>query len=406
MAVIVQKYGGTSLGSLERIQNVAAKIALHKQQGHDIVVIVSAMAGDTDKLIQLANKLSQQPCPREYDALIATGEQVSTALLAIALIAKHCPACSLYGQQTGIHTDSQHSNARILDIDTNRITAELQQGKVVIVAGFQGVDDFGNITTLGRGGSDTTAVALAITLAAQECQIYTDVDGVYTADPHVILAARLIPVISFNEMLEMAYLGAKVLQVNAVELASKYNIPIRVLSSFHQSNGTLVTEEVHMLHKPAVTGITFNTTTALITIAGLANSPGIAGYIFGKMFDYNITIDLISQSTLGNNNISLTFSVDRKNFIAAWNLVVAIAQELTIASISNNPNVAKLAIVGAGLKTEASIASTMFQVLGQAGIDIYMISSSEISIAVIIDEANLEAGANALHQAFGLTAQA
>lgn len=402
MALIVQKYGGSSVGSLERIQHVVSIIQETRQQGHEVIVVVSAMQGETDRLVQLAYKLTPQPDPREYDALVSTGEQVSTALVAISLMAKNCPARSFTSQQIGILTDGFHSDARILDIKTERIKEELANGRVVVVAGFQGMTALGDVTTLGRGGSDTTAVALAAAVQADECQIYTDVDGVFTTDPHLILEARLLPEISFEEMLEMSSLGAKVLQVRSVELASKHNIPIRVLSSFHPGAGTLVTSEDKMIQKRTVSGIAFSREEAIIGISGVPNYAGVEGYILGKISDAHIEIDMIAQSAIGKATIDFTFSVHRKNFMAAWTLVTQLSQELKAASITNNPKVVKLSIVGIGMRTETGVASTMFQALGRVGIPIQMITTSEIKISVVIEEEYLESGIKALHQAFAL----
>lgn len=402
MALIVQKYGGTSVGSLERIQHVVSKIHETKQQGHDVVVVVSAMHGETDRLIQMAQKLSPQPDPREYDALVSTGEQVSTALLAISLLAKNCPARSFTGHQIGIMTDGYHSDARILDVKTDLMKQELAQGRVVVVAGFQGTSAQGDVTTLGRGGSDTTAVALAAALQADECQIYTDVDGVYTTDPRLILEARLLSEIAFEEMLEMASLGAKVLQVRSVELASQHNIPLRVLSSFHPGPGTLVTSEDKMIQKRTVSGIAFSREEAIITLSGVPNFAGVEGYILGKISDAHIEVDMITQSASSKDCIDLTFSVHRKNYMAAWNIATQLSQELKAASVSNNHKVVKLSIVGIGMRTQTGVASTMFQALGKAGIPIQMITTSEIKISVVIDEEHLETGVRVIHQAFEL----
>lgn len=402
MALIVQKYGGTSVGSLERIQHVVTKIQEAKQQGHQIVVVVSAMHGETDRLVQLAHKLSPSPDPREYDALVSTGEQVSTALLAISLLAKNCPARSYTARQVGIKTDNFHTDARILEIETDFIQKELAKGQVVIVAGFQGVNGNGDVTTLGRGGSDTTAVALAAAIKADECQIYTDVDGVYTTDPHLLLEARLLSEISFEEMLEMASLGAKVLQVRSVELASKHNMPLRVLSTFHPGSGTLVTSEDKMIQRRTVSGVAFSREEAIIALIGVPNVAGVEGYLMGKISDAHIEVDLIAQKALGQSTIDFTFSVHRKHYMAAWNIVTQLAQELKAASTANNPKVVKLSIVGTGMRTETGVASTMFQALGKAGIPIQMITTSEIKISVVIDEEHLEAGIKAVHQAFEL----
>lgn len=402
MALIVQKYGGTSVGSLDRIQHIVSKIQETKQKGHDLVVVLSAMHGETDRLIQLAQKLSPHPDAREYDALVSTGEQVSTALLAISLLAKGCPARSYTGQQIGIFTDSYHTDARILEIKTELMKRELANGRVVVVAGFQGGNAEGSVTTLGRGGSDTTAVALAAALKADECQIYTDVDGVYTTDPRLILEARLLPEISFEEMLEMASLGAKVLQVRSVELASQHNIPLRVLSSFHPGSGTLVTSEDKMIQKRAVSGIAFSREEAIIALSGVPNCAGVEGYILEKISAAHIEVDMITQSNKGKDAIDLIFSVHRKNYMSAWNIATQLAQELKAVSVTNNPKVVKLSIVGIGMRTQTGVASTMFQALGKAGIPIQMITTSEIKISVVIDEEHLEAGVRAVHQAFEL----
>ena len=402
MALIVQKYGGTSVGSLDRIQHVVSKVQETRQKGHDVVVVASAMHGETDRLIQLAQKLSPQPDSREYDALVSTGEQVSTALLAISLNAKNCPARSYTGQQIGIMTDGFHTDARILDVKTELMRQELACGRVVVVAGFQGTTSHGDTTTLGRGGSDTTAVALAAALKADECQIYTDVDGVYTTDPRLILEARLLAEISFEEMLEMASLGAKVLQVRSVELASQHNIPLRVLSTFHPGSGTLVTSEDKMIQKRTVSGIAFSREEAIIALSGVPNCAGVEGYILGKISDAHIEVDMITQSATGKDTIDLTFSVHRKNYMSAWNIATQLAQELKAASITNNPKVVKLSIVGIGMRTQTGVASTMFQALGKVGIPIQMITTSEIKISVVIDEEYLETGVRAVHQAFEL----
>jgi len=402
MALIVQKYGGTSVGSLERIQHIVSNIQQTRQKGHDVVVVVSAMHGETDRLIQLAHKLSLSPDPREYDALVSTGEQVSTALLAISLNAKNCPARSYTASQIGILTDDYHTDARILDVKTDLMHNELAAGRVVIVAGFQGTSSQGHVTTLGRGGSDTTAVALAAALKADECQIYTDVDGVYSTDPRLILEARLLQEISFDEMLEMASLGAKVLQVRSVELASQHHVPLRVLSSFHPGSGTLVTSEDKMIQKRAVSGIAFSREEATISLSGIPLCAGIEGYILGKISEAHIEVDMITQSATSQDTIDFTFSVHRKNFMNAWNIVNQLSQELKAKAVTNNPKVVKLSIVGIGMRTQTGVASTMFQALGKVGIPIQMITTSEIKISVVINEEHLESGVRALHQAFEL----
>ena len=407
MAVIVQKFGGSSVGTLDRINHVAKKIMSARQNGHDIIVVVSAMYGETDRLIRLANALTHVPDPREYDALISTGEQVSMALLSIALNANNCAARSFTGQQIGIMTDNVHTKARILDIKTDVIQRELACGRVVIVAGFQGVNELNDITTLGRGGSDTTAVALAATLEADECQIYTDVDGVYTTDPHLFPEARLLPSISFEEMLEMASLGAKVLQIRAVELASKYNMPIRVLSTFSDGPGTLVTfEDKLMQKKRLVSGIAFSREEAIISLSGIPRQLGMEGRIVDKISLAHIEIDMIAQNTTAQDTVDFTFTVQRREYLKALQVVEELAAELggTI-EIKTNAKVAKLSLVGIGMRSHSGVASTMFKALGTAGINIQMITTSEIKISVVVDETMLEDGVRAIHAAFELDKQ-
>lgn len=407
MTVIVQKFGGSSVGTLDRINLVANKIIASKNAGHDVVVVVSAMYGETDRLIRLATALTHFPDPREYDALISTGEQVSMALLSIALNANNCPARSFTGPQIGIITDNTHTKARILDVKTDVIQRELACGRVVIVAGFQGVNELNEITTLGRGGSDTTAVAIAAALQADECQIYTDVDGVYTTDPHILPEARLLSEISFEEMLEMASLGAKVLQIRAVELASKYNMPIRVLSTFSDGPGTLVTfEEKLMQKKRLVSGIAFSREEAIISLSGIPRQLGMEGRIVDKISDANIEIDMIAQNTTAHNTVDFTFTLQRREYTKAMKVVEELAQELggTI-EIKTNAKVAKLSLVGIGMRTHSGVASTMFKALGAAGINIQMITTSEIKISVVIDETQLEVGVSAVHAAFDLDKQ-
>lgn len=402
MALIVQKYGGSSVGTLDRIHNVAQRVAKAKEHGHDIVVVVSAMYGETDRLIQLANALTSQPDPREYDVLISTGEQVSMALLSMALNAKQCTARSFTGAQVGIQTDSIHTKARILDVKTDIIKRELKDGRVVVIAGFQGSNHLGDITTLGRGGSDTTAVAIAAALKADECQIYTDVDGVYTTDPHLIPEARLIPMISFEEMLEMASLGAKVLQMRSVELASKHNMPIRVLSSFTEGTGTLVTFEDKIMHKRLVSGIAFSREEAIISLSGVPRKHGVEGQILDKVSQANIEIDMISQISTGHDSVDFTFTVGRRDHNKVVKLIEELTAELGSISIKSNPKVAKLSLIGLGMRSNTGVASTMFKTLGNAGIPIQMITTSEIKISVVVDEANLEPGVKAVHKAFEL----
>ncbi len=402
MALIVQKFGGSSVGTLDRIHHVASRIIETKQSGHHVVVVVSAMQGETDRLIRLAQTLTNEPHPREYDVLVSTGEQVSMALLAMALQAKSIPARSFTGHQIGIMTDETHTKARILNVKTETIQKTLNDGFVVIVAGFQGINKHGDITTLGRGGSDTTAVALAAALKADECQIYTDVEGVYTTDPHLLPEASLLPQISFEEMLEMSSLGAKVLQMRSVELASKHNLPIRVLSTFSKHPGTLVTFEDKIMQKRLVSGIAFSREESLIALSAVPNRAGIEGQILGKISDAQIEIDMIAQNASDQDKTDFTFTVQRKDFPKALKIVETLAAELGALSPKTNPKVAKLSLVGIGMRSHAGVASNMFRALGNANINIQMITTSEIKISVVIDEDSLERGVRAVHEAFGL----
>lgn len=402
MALLVQKFGGSSVGTLDRIHHVAAKIMKSRQEGHDIVVVVSAMQGETDRLIQLAQKLTDEPNPREYDVLVSTGEQVSMALLAMALNAKNCPARSFTGQQIGILTDGSHTKARILEVQTQAIQKELANGNVVIVAGFQGVSAQGDITTLGRGGSDTTAVALAAALKAQECQIYTDVDGVYTTDPHLLPEASLLAQISFEEMLEMSSLGAKVLQMRSVELASKHLVPLRVLSTFNDGPGTLVTVEEKVMQKRLVSGIAFSREEAIISLAAVPNRAGLEGRILSLVSDADIEIDMIAQNATDEKTTDFTFTLQRRDYNKALKVIESLAAELNVATVKGNANVAKLSLVGIGMCSHAGVASTMFTALGDKSINIQMITTSEIKISVVIDESALEKAVRAVHEAFEL----
>lgn len=401
MALLVQKFGGSSLGTLERIKHVAGKIILAKQQGYQIVVVVSAMQGETDRLIQLCNALSTDPDPREYDVLVATGEQVSMSLLSIALNEKECPARSYTGPQIGIQTDSVHTQARITEVKTEVILEDLAEGYVVVIAGFQGVNARGDTTTLGRGGSDTTAVAIAAALNAEECQIYTDVEGVFTTDPRVVPAACLLPQISFEEMLEMASLGAKVLQMRSVELACKHNLPIRVLSTFSNHPGTLVTFEDKIMQRRLVSGIAFSREEAIIALNGVPNRAGIEGQILGLVSDANIEIDMIAQNATNKETNDFTFTLHRKDFPKTVKIMQQLADELG-ASVNSNTKVAKLSLVGIGMRSHSGVASKMFQTLGGEGINIQMITTSEIKISVVIDEEYLEQAIHAVHAAFEL----
>ncbi len=402
MALIVQKYGGSSVGSLDRMHHVANKVIQAKEQGHEVVVVVSAMYGETDRLIRLANALSTQPDSRELDALLSTGEQVSMALLSMALNDKRYPARSFTGSQIGIHTDSIHNNARILEVKTEIITRELKKGHVVVIAGFQGINEHGDITTLGRGGSDTTAVAIAAALKADECQIYTDVDGIYTTDPHLIPEARLLSHISFEEMLEMTSLGAKVLQMRSVELASKHSLPVRVLSSFSDGTGTLVTFEDKIMDKRLVSGIAFSREEAIISISGVPKQIGMEGRILAKIGHANIEVDMIAQNTTAQDTIDFTFTVQRREYPKVLKALEEFATDVGAIAIKTNAKVAKLSLIGIGMRSHTGVASTMFKALGDEGIPIQMITTSEIKISVVVDETQLERGVRAVHQAFEL----
>lgn len=403
MALLVQKFGGTSVGSLERIQHVADLIMQARGQGHDVVVVSSAMNGETDRLIQLGAAVQEQPNAREYDVLVSTGEQVAVALLSIALNAKGCPSRSYTGAQAGIVTDGIHKKARIVDIDSKILREDLQAGKVPVVAGFQGIDAAGNITTLGRGGSDTTAVALAAALKADECQIYTDVNGVYTTDPRVVPAARLLKRITFEEMLEMSSLGAKVLQIRSVEIAGKYNVPLRVLSSFNKGLGTLITYEDDGMEQRLVSGIAFDRNQAKITLLGVPDRPGIGGRILAAVSGKDIDVDMIVQNVAGpDKTIDFSFTVQRDDYKNAYQLMEHAVQELSAKGLTGDDKIAKLSIIGVGMRSHAGVARTMFKALGEEGINIQLVSTSEIKISVIIDEKYLELGARTLHTAFGL----
>ncbi len=402
MALLVQKYGGTSVGDVTRIQRVADKVIAARQQGHDLVVVVSAMSGETNRLIELAHSISEHPDPRELDVLLATGEQVTIALLSMALQARDYAARSFTGSQVHILTDSVYNKARILEIDDRRVRAELAKGKVVVVAGFQGVDEDGSITTLGRGGSDTSAVALAAALSADECQIFTDVDGVYTTDPRIEPNARRLDQITFEEMLEMASLGSKVLQIRAVEYAGKYNVPLRVLSTFEDGPGTLISYEEPRLEKAMISGIAFNKDEAQITVNRVVDKPGIAWKLLGPVSEASIEVDMIVQNNTGDERTDFTFTVHRNDFKRALQLVKQTADELDAESVDGDATIVKLSLVGVGMRSHAGIASRMFKALAEEGINIRMISTSEIKISVVIDEKYLELGVRALHQAFRL----
>jgi aspartate kinase len=403
MALIVQKYGGTSVGSAERIGNVADKVIGWRNRGNDVVVVVSAMSGETDRLVKLARDITEQPSPRELDVLLSTGEQVTIALLSMALERRGCSARSYTGTQVHIRTDSAHNKARIRAIEDKNIRADLAQGQVVVVAGFQGVDESGNITTLGRGGSDTTAVALAAALKADECQIYTDVDGVYTTDPRVVPQARRLDRITFEEMLEMASLGSKVLQIRSVSFAGRYNVPLRVLSSFEEGEGTLITYEDEKMEQALISGIAFNRDEAKLTILGVPDKPGVAYQILGPISEANIEVDMIVQNIAPDGaTTDFTFTVNRSEFDKALAILGKTARELGAREVTGDNKIVKISLVGVGMRSHAGIASTMFAALAREGVNIRMISTSEIKISVVVDEKYLELGVRTLHDAFNL----
>ncbi len=407
MALIVQKYGGTSVGSPDRIRNVAKRVERFRDEGHDIVVVVSAMSGETNRLIALAHEMHDSPPPRELDVLVTTGEQVTIALLSMALQKDGYDAVSYTGGQVRILTDDSFGKARIQAIDAERIRNDLKQGRVVVVAGFQGVDDNGNITTLGRGGSDTTGVALAAALKADECQIYTDVDGVYTTDPRVVPEARRLERITFEEMLEMASLGSKVLQIRSVEFAGKYNVPLRVLSSFGEGAGTLITvEEGNNMEQPIISGIAFNRDEAKLTLRGVPDIPGAAYKILGPIGEANVEVDMIVQNVSLDNTTDFTFTVHRNEFKKALAVLEEVSKAVGAREIVADDKIAKVSLVGVGMRSHAGVASRMFKILAAENINIQMISTSEIKISVVIEEKYLELAVRALHTGFELDKEA
>ena len=402
MALYVHKYGGTSVGNTDRIKNVADKIVKARARGESLVVVVSAMSGETNKLVAYANEVQQRPDPREMDVLLSTGEQVTIALLAMALKERGCPAVSYTGWQVRILSDGAHTKARIENIDTDEIRKDLADGKVVVVAGFQGVTEEGDITTLGRGGSDTTAVALAAALKADECLIYTDVDGVYTTDPRIEPKARRLERITFEEMLEMASLGSKVLQIRSVEFAGKYNVPLRVVSSFEEGPGTLISYEEVGVEKALISGIAFNRDEAKLTLQGVPDRPGIASKILGPIAGANIEVDMIVQNVGEDRATDFTFTVHRNDFSKALEILEQVRNELGAKHVHGDSEIVKVSIVGVGMRSHAGIAAKMFDALAVEGINIRMISTSEIKISVVVDERYLELAVRSLHDAFGL----
>lgn len=402
MALIVQKFGGTSVANLDRIRNVARRVARTREQGHQVVVVVSAMAGETDRLLALAKEATPEPSQREVDALVATGEQVTSSLLAMVLEAMGFRAVSLLGHQVRIFTDSNYTTARIRSVDKSRLKKELEEGRIVVVAGFQGIDQEGNITTLGRGGSDLTAVAICAALDGDLCEIFTDVEGVFTTDPNICPEARKIPRISYEEMLEMASLGAKVLQTRSVEFAMKYNVPIHVRSSFSEEEGTMVVAEDEGMERVVVAGITYRTDEGKITIKKVPDTPGVAAKIFGPLAQENIVVDMIVQNVSEEGFTDLTFTVPKTDVERTVSSVEKVAKDLGAKGVTSDTRIAKVSIVGVGMRSHSGVASKMFSALASEGINIQMISTSEIKISCVIDAKYKELAVRVLHKAFGL----
>ena len=402
MALVVQKYGGTSVGTVERIRNVARRVAKTFDDGNDVVVIVSAMAGETNRLVSLAEEVCEFPSEREYDVLVSTGEQVTISLLSMCLQAMGYNAKSYLGSQIPLVTDKAHAKARIKSIDDKKIREDLKSGTIIVVAGFQGTDGEGNITTLGRGGSDTSAVAVAAALKADVCEIYTDVDGVYTTDPRMVPEARKIEKISYEEMLEMASLGAKILQIRSVEFAKKYNVVVHVRSSFDDTPGTLVMKEDNEMESVMVSGIAYNKDEAKISIFGVPDHPGIAAQIFTPLSSNNITVDMIIQNVSHEGATDLTFTVPKADCKKAVQIIEEIASKIGARGVSSDLNIAKVSIIGVGMRSHSGVASTMFETLSREGINISMISTSEIKVSCVISSKYTELAVRVLHEAFGL----
>ena len=402
MPLIVEKYGGSSVGTSERIRAVADRVAASHRAGDDLVVVLSAMAGETNRLLELARDIDPEADARETDVLISTGEQVTIALLSMALHKLDVPARSYTGGQVRILTDNVHGKARILDIDADMVRTDIEQRNVVVVAGFQGVDREGNITTLGRGGSDTTAVAMAAALKADECRIYTDVDGVYTADPRIVPEARRLEQITVEEMLELSSLGAKVLETRSVEFAGKYKVPLRVLSSFESGKGTLITYEVNKMEQPLIAGIAYNRDEAKLTIRGVPDQPGVASTIFGQISEAHVNVDMIIQNVAQDGTTDLTFTVNRSEYPHARSILEKISTQLKAREVVGDDQLAKISIVGVGMRSHAGIASTMFEAMATEGINIELISTSEIKISIGVADRYVELAVRALHKAFGL----
>jgi len=402
MSIVVQKFGGTSVGSIEKIRNVAERVIQTKKEGNQVVVVLSAMAGQTDALIKLAHEVCPEPDARELDVLMSTGEQVSVALFAMTVKSMGYEARSLLGFQVGILTDSLYGKARIHEVNADRLVAELEEGKILAVAGFQGTDEFGNITTLGRGGSDTTAVAIAAALGAEVCEIFTDVDGVYTTDPNICPKAKKMEFISYDEMLEMSSMGAKVLELRSVEFAKKFNVPIHVRSTFNQERGTMVVPETKDMEKVVVSGVAYNKNEARVTITKVPDRPGVAGQIFEPVFRAGIIVDMIVQNTSEEGRTDLTFTVPKTDFLKTMKLVSDVAQKIGAEKVLGDEDIAKVSIVGVGMRSHAGVAQRMFRALADENINIMMISTSEIKVSVVIEEKYTELAVRVLHKAFGL----
>jgi aspartate kinase len=402
MALVVQKYGGTSVGSIDKIRNVARRVIETKKEGNDVVVVLSAMAGETDRLLGLAQEMTENPNPREQDVLVSTGEQVTVALFSMAVQSLGYKATSLLGFQATIYTDHSYGRARISEIDTRRIMEEIRKDKIVAVAGFQGLDEQGNITTLGRGGSDTTAVAIAAALKANVCEIFTDVEGVYTTDPRVCSKARKMKKVSYEEMLEMASLGAKVLEIRSVEFAKKYKVPIHVRSTFTDKEGTMVLPEDKSMEKILVSAVTYNKNEARITITKVPDKPGTAVKIFSPISEAGVVVDMIIQNTSAEGLTDLTFTVPKVDFKKTMGILKKVAKEIKAERVLGDENIAKVSIIGLGMRNHAGVATTMFSTLAQEGINIMMIATSEIKISCVIDEKYTELAVRALHNAFHL----
>lgn len=402
MKTIVKKFGGSSVANIDCIQKVAERVALAHKAGERIVVVLSAMGGETDRLLDLARSIEDDPRGRELDVLLSTGEQVTISLMCMALEALGINAISYTGAQIKILTDSAYNKARIIDIDKDRLNKSLEDGKVAVVAGFQGVDSQNHITTLGRGGSDTTAVALAAVLAADECQIFTDVDGVYTTDPRIVPEARRLPEVTYEEMLEMASLGAKVLQIRAVEFASKYDVRLRVLSSFEEGSGTLITTEENIMEQAVISGVTLNRDEAQVMVVGVPDRPGVAGAILGPVADANIEVDMIVQNSGADGATDFTFTVNREDFDITLKILREVAEGLSARDVRGDRNIVKISIVGVGMRSHAGIASRMFRALSAENINILMISTSEIKISIVVDQKYSELGLRTLHSEFEL----